>query len=292
MAPQSLTVLASWDSGRAFVVGGDGGVCGIPPRSRISLHMQVFGSIISVSNTVILGLIILRAFQGKYLWRFPFLYSYVGFVFCTAPALYFVVQRIWPESYPSWYWLYYLTSLVVEFAVLIEIADQIFRPYPAVRQLGRLITIGTCVGFSATWIIPALLRATTSSIAILTFAQETDVAKVAMILGLLITIRYFRIPLGKNISGILWGFAFYVTVGSVIFTGAILYGRDLFAQALYILLPSSYFTCLLVWVVALWRYEPIQAKSGLSAKHAGVLEKSLGAQLGHYRTLLVRSLRK
>ena len=254
--------------------------------------MQLLGLMLGVSSLVFEGLIIFRAFQGKYLSRFPLLYSYVGFVFCASPALYFVIQRLWPEYYMSCYWFYFLITQVVEFAVLIEVSDQVFKPYPAVRQMGRLITIGICLSFSIFYIAPAILRAERSDIAILTFAQETNLAKVAIILGLLIAIRYLGLPLGKNISGIMLGFAFYVTTGAVVFTAAIVSGRALFADALYILLPCSYDLCLLVWVVALWRYEPVQAKRESDGKDPSVPAKPLGAQLGHYRTFLVRSLRR
>ena len=51
----------------------------------------------------------------------------------------YLIYWLDPQVYPSAYWIYYLVSILVEFTVLVEISDQIFRPFPAIRNLGRAV---------------------------------------------------------------------------------------------------------------------------------------------------------
>ncbi len=52
----------------------------------------------------------------------------------------YLIYWLYPQVYPSAYWIYYLVSILVEFTVLVEISDQIFQPFPAIRNLGRALT--------------------------------------------------------------------------------------------------------------------------------------------------------
>lgn len=197
-----------------------------------------------------------------------------------------------PAHYNRAHWFRVLLWYVVEFAVLVEISDHIFKPYLAIQKLGRLLSAGLCVMFSFLYILPPILRARPWDIAVLSLAQETALAKGIVIVVLLLAARYFRLPLGKNISGMIHGFVFYLTVSFVTYTAALYYGRDLFENLLSLLLPWSYDLCLLVWVVALWRYEPVSMPQRVPVDAAGIPGKPLSTQLGQFNETLMRSLRK
>ena len=197
-----------------------------------------------------------------------------------------------PAHYNRALWFRFLLSVVTEFAVLIEISDHIFSPYVLIRKLGRLLTAGLCAIFSFLYIFPPILKARPWDIAVLSFAQETALAKGIIIVVLLFAARYFRLPLGKNVSGMVVGFAFYLTVSIVTFTAAIYYGRELFENLLSWLWPWSYDLCLLVWAIALWRYEPVPVPQRVPVETAGIPGKPLSAQLGQFNAALMRSLRR
>lgn len=189
-------------------------------------------------------------------------------------------------------WFRVLLSFVAEFAVLVEISDHIFNPYIAIRKLSRLLTGGLCALFSILYILPPILKTRSWDIAVLSFAQETALAKGLIVIVILFAARYFRLPLGRNVAGMVLGFAFYLTVSIVTFTAAIYYGKELFENLMSWLWPLSYDLCLLVWAVALWRYEPVPVPQRISVESTRMPGKPLSAQLGQFNAVLTRSLRK
>jgi len=210
----------------------------------------------------------------------------------VSSALCATIYVVAPAHYNRAMWFRVLLSFVAEFAVLIEISNHVFKPYIAIRQLGRLLTAGLCALFSILYILPPILKARPWDIAVLSFAQETALAKGLIVVVMLFAAHYFRLPLGKNVSGMVLGFAFYLAVSIVTFTAAIYYGRELFENLMSWLWPWSYDLCLLVWVVTLWRYDPIPAPQRLHVESEGIQGKPLSAQLGQFNALLTRSLRK
>lgn len=250
--------------------------------------MMIFELLVFYAGALTL---LIRAVRGGVLSRFPLFYSYIFYMLLSSAAM-MTVYTAAPSYYAKAAWFRFLLSLVAEFAVLIEISDQIFKPYPAIRQLGRLLTVGVGVVFSSVYIAPALLRASPSDIAFLSIAQEMALTKAVIILVLLLAARYFRLPLGRNASGMMLGFALYLTVSIVTFTAAGYYGKALFGNILPILLPWSYDVCLLVWVVALWRYEPDLVPEQMPGEREKVHPEPLSAQLGHFNTALTRLLGK
>src|ERR1700753_3336225 len=102
--------------------------------------MQNAALTISFLSLVLISLLVVRGYSNGLFRAFSLFYSYIVFNLIATCCLYIVYQRD-PHLYPSAYWIYYLFSILVEFTVLIEFSDQIFRPYPAIRSLGRALTI-------------------------------------------------------------------------------------------------------------------------------------------------------
>jgi hypothetical protein len=136
-----------------------------------------------------------------------------------------LVLQFWPQYYATVFWFYFLVSLLAEFAVLVEISDRIFNPYPAVRKLGRFATFCICLTFLALYVLPTLVEPQSSALAILDLVKRTSLTKAVIILALLAAAYHYRLPLGKNISGMMLGFSLYLAVNVVNFALARRMGR-------------------------------------------------------------------
>lgn len=240
----------------------------------------------------LLGLIILvRAAAGEYLSRFPLFYSYVVYMLLSGAAV--TAFYFWsPGHYPSVYWFRILLSVFVEFAVLVEISDHIFNPYPAIGVLGRFLTLLLCAAFFFLYILPALIQAQPSSLIVLDLGKRTSLTKAVIIVVLLGTARRFRLPLGTNVSGIMLGFSVYLATNVANFALAEEYGRELYERTFSILLPLSYTLGMLVWTIALWSYEPVVRTTRASWDGAERSSEPLSCQLGRFNTTLMKLLRK
>jgi len=181
--------------------------------------------------------------------------------------------------------------LVAEFGVLGEISDHIFNPYPAIRRLGRILTILVCLA-SAVFILPAILRPGSPARALFGFGEITCIAKAVLICLLLAAAQYYRLPLGRNISGMLLGFSVYVGVGVANFALAERLGRALYSTTFSVVEPVSYALCLLIWTVALWRYEPVVAQLPAARKGEHASSEPLAYRLEQFNSTLGNLLRK
>lgn len=254
--------------------------------------METYFFGLSVLSFTLEGLILLRGREGGLLRRFPFFYAYVAFVLLGSASAYIIVYQVQPHFYPTAYWFYFMATLVAEFAVLVEVSDHIFLPYPPIRRLGRLLALGICGTFLVFYIIPSLMEHRPSSVAILDLVKRTSLTKAVIIIVLLAAVRYYRLPLGRNVSGMLLGFSIYLGTNVANFALAEEFGPALYYQTFVIVLPLSYTLSLLVWTIALWRYEPVLPIGHNVREGDKETSQPLSYQLGRFNTALVKLLRR
>jgi hypothetical protein len=265
-----------------------GGRTAPPKHSRPRIVIGQAGTVFYYA----MGLaIVVRAVQGGILFRLWLFYSYL--IYClTAGVVIIGVRYLAPGSYASVFWFVFLTPVIAEFAVLVQVADYILDPYPAIHQVGRFLTVAVCVMFIALYVGPSLLEPRPRSLAILNLVLRSSVAKAAIVIVLLGVARYFRIPLGKNIAGIMMGFSIYLALNTANFALAETYGRSQYGQAFTTVLLLTQTLTLLVWTIALWHPQPdLLGNREVPRDHEGVPEP-LSRQLGRFNTALTRLLRK
>lgn len=253
--------------------------------------MPLHSIALTAASLILEAMLILRAVSAGSLSKFPLFYSYVAYVFGGA-SLCTLIFWLGPQVYADVYWVHFLVMTLVEFAVLLEISDHIFSPFPAIRYLGRLLVAAICSGFFLLFILPSILASGPSDVLFLGLVRNSSLTKAVVVVALLVTARYFRIPLSKNVSGIAIGFIIYVSLAMANFAAAGAFGRALYASILSWLNPLSYIFCLLVWTAALWRYEPARAAAQRSSPGSERLPEPLGDQLGRYNATLTKFLEK
>jgi hypothetical protein len=234
--------------------------------------------------------ILVRMIQQGCVSRFPFFHSYL--VYFLATGVVDVCVFAWaPQQYPTFFWIKFFTLVIAEFALLLEIGDHIFRPYAAIRKLGRLITAGITFLFSIVYILPPLIEARPTSIAILDLVKRSALTKGVIIVALLGMARFYRVRLGRNVAGLVLGFAAYMAINTANFALAESYGRELYGPIFSTVGPLSQTLCVLIWTMALWRFEPVFQPAREIATDR-VVSEPLPDRLGKFNTALTRLFRK
>jgi hypothetical protein len=247
---------------------------------------------LGILSSILEALILFRALRGKFASRFPFFYSYVGYIFLGSAILFYVVRNVWPRSYSDAFWFYFLISLLAEFAVLIEISDHIFKPYRALRDLGRMLTIGVSLLFFGLFILPGFQGSAGSGLLITELVKRSSLTKAVIIVGLLAGARYFHVTMTRNVSGMMAGFGVYLATNVVNFELLASLGSARYSRIFSVVGPLSYSLALLVWTIALWRYEPAVPPLRRMQTEEVAASEPLAGQLARLDTSLSRLLRK
>lgn len=236
-------------------------------------------------------LLLVRGFQGRFLSKFPLFYSYVAYALASGlitTPLYFWNWKYYPQAA----WLRFLVSVIAEFAVLVEISDHIFGSYPAIRKLGRLLAVSLSLALFFGYIFPAFLTHLPMDQALLEFSRKTCFIKAAIIVVLLAAARFYKIPLGRNISGIITGLVLYLGINIANLKAAGHFGQTIYATVMQVLVAVSSSLCLLVWTVAMWWYEPAPAAVRRLSPSRERLAEPLGDQLGRFNATLTKFLER
>ena len=265
---------------------GRSGTRGLPIPDR---HMVLLGFATSLGALVLVALLILRGARCRYAKLFPLFYSYLVYLFCSTVTGY-VVYWTRPNYHASVYWLSYVLSIVVEFAVLAEISDHIFQPFPAIRSLGRALTIAISLGFGAAYILPTILGSHSMQIALLDFALRASLTKAVILVALFYAARHFGLKLGRNVAGLMLGFSIYIGVNIANFACVEHFG-NLYASILWVISPMAYTLCLLVWTGALWEFAPMPRKASI-APTTGQDSADVALELVRFNNALSRFLNK
>lgn len=233
---------------------GERGCCGACPS--LAGYMRDLGIVLGFCVFVLEGSLILRGRGRKTLRLFPFFYSYLIFCFLWIVGMY-AIHWLKPQAYPYAYWICYLVSILVEFMVLVEISDQIFRPFPVIRNLGRALTALISLGFGSFYILPTIFASTGRSHAISGFVLRTFVTKAIILAVLFYVSKQYGCELGRNVGGIMLGFSIYVAVNVAMMGSIEAFGSALFARVIWFIEPLAFMLCLLVWTISLWEPAPI-----------------------------------
>ena len=255
-----------------------------------------WGSIVvvqfAVALTYLLGVAIFaRGGQGCFLSKFSFFYSYLAYFLVTG-LVSVVLDSVASQYFVIFFWLKFLTLVLAEFALVVEIGDHLFEPYPALCALGRLVTFGIAGVFFVLYILPPLVEARPTDMALLDLVKRSALTKGIILVALFAAARYYSIPVGRNVAGIALGLAAYLAVHTANFALAEHFGRESYAPIFATVGPLSQVLTLVIWAVALWRYAPAKQPEPSVASGEGVMSETLTHQLGRYNAALDRLLRK
>jgi hypothetical protein len=252
--------------------------------------MHSLGIIISLSSFLMGLTLIARGASKRALAAFPLFYSYVTYAVLATLTLYFVYW--WAPGWASRaYWFNYLINALAEFAVLVEISDHIFKPFVALRSLGRAITIFMSATLGLLYILPTILGSTGRSKALESFAMRTSVTKALILVVLFYVVRHYGSSLGRNVGGLMLGFALYVALNVSLLASASSYSPATFAKVYWVMSPIASALCLLVWSVSLWNEAPVPSMTAIVSA-AGSRSPDVALELNRIDRELTKILHK
>ncbi len=236
------------------------------------------------------GLLLIRGVRAKLLSRFPFFYSYLIFAI-GGSAVAYLTSLIVPALFVRLVWWRYLAGVLAEFAVIVEVSDHLFEPYPAIRGLGRLLVASVTVFLFLVYVVPSLSSYPSSRAFVLGFVKKASVLKAVALLTVLAVARRYDLRLARNVSGIALGFCVYLGIGLANFAVAETDLARVYEPTFSLIAPLSFTLALVIWTVALWSYQPASPTVEQLTDAGGQRGGALSYELDRMNSALTRLLR-
>ncbi len=209
--------------------------------------------VVSCSSLLLQLGILVRGLTEKLLAGYSFFYAYVFSTF-VATTLALVLWWVAQGSYQRSYWVLQFATLLIGCGIILEIFRHVLSPYRGAEKFAMAVGLAT---FGAVFCFAVVYRFVVSPPSTALFELERNVRTVQAILlfGILAVISYYRIPLGKNIKGMIAGYGLYI-VTSLSTLAIRAYAGPQFNNTWNVIQPLSFDASLTIWLIALWSYQP------------------------------------
>ena len=217
---------------------------------------------------VVLELSAVLLLLRKSLYReYPFLFVYTLWLLMANSAI--LIADLWfPHIYATVYWYVDSTDIVFRLLVVWEVFRQTFPKNSALSRtfskglgvvaIGLLIIACITVFGYQNYGLPSLGYPVQSRVASwrphLALDRSFGFVEALMILGTLVVARYYGVRCGRNIRGIALAFGAWASISTA--NNALIDLANSFVPLFYYLRPLSFVMMLVVWIWALWVYEP------------------------------------
>jgi hypothetical protein len=225
----------------------------------LSLTIGITGPVLELSA--------LALFLRNSLWRaYPRLFAYIIWLFCANSAI-LITDFYFPAAYTTVYWYIDSVDIVLRLLVVWEVFQQIFPKSSGLnRSLSKGLGAVACgllvLAFAIFWgyqNYPGLPADFADRVRAIHLALDRSFGFVQalMILGTLLIARYYGVRCGRNIRGIALAFGGWISISTA--NNALVAMVDVdnsLRPVFYYLRPLSFVFMLVVWIWALWVYEP------------------------------------
>lgn len=225
----------------------------------LSLTIGITGPILELSA--------LALFLRNSLWRaYPRLFAYIIWLFCANSTI-LVTDLYFRAAYTTVYWYIDSIDIVLRLLVVWEVFQQIFPKSSGLnRSLSKGLGAVACgllvLAFAIFWgyqNYPGLPADFADRVRAIHLALDRSFGFVQalMILGTLLIARYYGVSCGRNIRGIALAFGGWISISTA--NNALVAMVDMdnsLRPVFYYLRPLSFVFMLVVWIWALWVYEP------------------------------------
>lgn len=204
---------------------------------------------------ILLQVILLsRGWRTRTLKEYPYFYLYIATDLpLTIIPLFALLAR--PALYAQLYWPAQFLSLLFGCGLILEIFGHVLSMYSGARRFAKSVCV---LVFGAVFLVGFfyLLTSGSASLARSQVELERNVRAIQIIFfaGIVGTVFYYGIPLGKNMRGMIYGYGLYLST-SVISLALRLYYHSR-VDVLRTFRPIAFDLSLLIWLMALWSYEP------------------------------------
>jgi len=201
------------------------------------------------------AIILERGVRRGLLSKYPLFFSYISCVLLTE-LIRFSCYSLVPRLYQSVYWGSEFVISLARYAVLIGIYAQFLKDYPGTKRLARVLLLSVASVMVATVAVSAFYGGFGSpEFAAAILQRDLPYVEVPLLLALLWLRHYYRISMGRNLCGLMFGYGFFV--GTLFIRQGILFlPSNEFSLLVRRFLPTTYLVTLSIWCAALWSYGP------------------------------------
>ena len=197
------------------------------------------------------ALVLLRATKTNLLRRFPIFYLYVSLVLLV-DLIAIPLSKTSPDVYFLFYWLTAFLQAVLGYGVTVEIFNISLKNYPGVARLARTLLMIVFLGVVVKVGINLLNRPDiVLPYAIANMERSLRQVQAVLLFCLLALLVYYKIPVNRNVKGLLFGYSLFIGADVISFT-FITHPNSGFAILMRQINPVCYATSLVIWLVALW----------------------------------------
>jgi hypothetical protein len=198
--------------------------------------------------------ILWRGVRTSTLRKYSYFYAYVLSVLSSfALTIIYLINR---PSYNRWYWPIQFVTLFFGCGVVIEIFRHVLSPYPGAEKLAKAAAFTAFGAVFCLAIIFAVLHLNpTSSAAAIELERNVRAVQAVLLFAILAVILSYRVPIGRNILGMIVGYGIYIAVSLISRSIEAFAGGWLRLVWLYVQ-PLSFEASLAIWLMALWSYHP------------------------------------
>ena len=213
------------------------------------MRLYLFNYLLWWLTPVLMAVIAVAMYRRQLHREFPYFFNYALFQILSF-AIEFPLR-----NWVNWYyvsWTLTALSVVVSFAVLLEIFKDAFRPYEALRDLS-VILIRWCLLVvllvTGMWAVTSWHGNDPDSItsAILLVSRCVRMMQCGMVLFMLLFSEYLGISRRNLVFGVSIGFGFYAAVNMLVMT-ALSHHTKLGSRTLNTVNSSAYVIAMLIWV--------------------------------------------
>lgn len=201
------------------------------------------------------SIIVLRALRSRLFSEYPLFHAYVVCVLGSEVSR-LAVYHYRPPLYTNWWWGTEFLSLLMGYFVIFDIFEKALAGYEGVKRLARVVGLVVLAGIVAFTTFQLLARSyLAQGLTSIEVERNLRGAELLLLGGILFLAAYYRIPMGRNLKGIIVGYGLYVAivvVGNAVWS----YLGDSSRTVVSTVRSDSYFTALMVWTISLWSYQP------------------------------------
>ena len=251
----------------------------------------MFSLAIWLTTLALEALVLLRALKQRFLREYRLFYVYMGCVFFQSFAL-LVVYLAKPMYYARLYWYVEFVGVALGCGVVWDIHRRALGRFQGAAQMARNILMFTLLLVFSKVLVDAWNGVFLWTTAVVELERNLRAAQAAVLIGFLIIVAFYRIPLGQNLWGMMLGYGLLISSSVIILAFRIVLG-DPFQTAWHYLQPLFYLTVLCIWCTTLWSYRiaPMPKAEPKIEQDFQLLAAATRKGLLQTRTYLARTMR-
>lgn len=214
----------------------------------------MFALTVWVLGLALEGLLLLRALRAGFIRKFALFYFYLACVLFQSLFL-FVVYFASPRYYARSYWSAELLGVALGCGVVWEIYRQALGYFPgAARVASNVLLLILLTVFSKIIVDTSNGTLWWPTGAVVELERNLRAVQATVLIALVIVLMFYRVPLGRNLWGMMLGYGLFIGTSVIILALRILLG-DWFQTTWQYLQPLSYLAVLCIWCTTLWSCE-------------------------------------